>query len=201
MQKQLGGRTDTLKQALIDQKEGQLEQLRENVPDVTDTDVQMIQKIQDVHLERLWSNFLATGTPLPPAPLAEEPTLASMLRQLGSRDPGQSKGDKEEMMAQFAQQLEAERRKSLVMMVRPLTYLLCIELSREASSLDGASASLSLPLWAVARRPLTAPTGEPGGAVRGGEAGAAGARGAAAPGADEDAAHRGGDQDHQHPAR
>ena len=147
MQKQLGGRTDTLKQALIDQKEGQLEQLRENVPDVTDTDVQMIQKIQDVHLERLWSNFLATGTPLPPAPLAEEPTLASMLRQLGSRDPGQSKGDKEEMMAQFAQQLEAERRKSLVMMV---TYLFRIEWSREAPSLAGASASLSLPPWAVA---------------------------------------------------
>lgn len=122
MQKQLGGRTDTLKQALIDQKEGQLEQLRENVPDITDTDVQMIQKIQDVHLERLWSNFLATGTPLPPAPLAEEPTLASMLRQLG-RDPSQSKGDKEEMMAQFAQQLEAERRKSLVMMVRVVTRL------------------------------------------------------------------------------
>lgn len=118
MQKQLGGRTDTLKQALIDQKEGQLEQLKENIPDLTDTDVQMIQKIQDVHLERLWSNFLATGTPLPPAPLAEDPTLASMLRQLGSGSSAQSKGDKEELMAQFAQQLEAERRKSLAMMVR-----------------------------------------------------------------------------------
>lgn len=118
MQKQLGGRTDTLKQALIDQKEGQLEQLKENIPDLTDTDIQMIQKIQDVHLERLWSNFLATGTPLPPAPLAEDPTLASMLRQLGSGSSAQSKGDKEELMAQFAQQLEAERRKSLAMMVR-----------------------------------------------------------------------------------
>lgn len=118
MQKQLGGRTDTLKQALIDQKDNQLEQMKENLPDLTETDIRMIQQVQDIHLERLWSNFLATGNPSPQAPLADDPTLAGMLKQLGGDDDGeqQTKGDKEEMLAQFAQQLETERRKTLQMM-------------------------------------------------------------------------------------
>lgn len=116
MQKQLGGRTDTLKQALIDQKDNQLEQVKENLPDLTDTDISMIQQIQDLHLERLWNNFVETGNPTPASPLCEEPTLSQMLKQLGLSSPNDTKGDKEEMMAQFAQQLEAEKHKSLAMM-------------------------------------------------------------------------------------